>query len=275
MTEPIHYKGADYESIESMPPNIRAAYEQSQRNRARNRQDLEQAQQHAEQDQQQAQPAWHGSKKVSVPAGFEPVTEMGQVVAVLKYTGVRLWPNVGTPMPDLVVRYRDGFAFRSGLAGRDLHAWRWEDVAAIQSDLHSWHDKTGSYVDREFTLTKSSGDKVVLGDGLENVAEEASVIKRTVFARMEPALTQRYQAGEALTFGPVTVHHQNGLTLDGKTFAWNAIGEVELNDGRLKVTLSDGQKHQAPVSAIPNVELLCRIIGVNFGPDDLVHRGRM
>jgi len=274
MSAPIHWKGTDYDSVEAMPPNIRAAYEQSQRDKAHNQQDQEQAQQGAKHDQQPARPAWGGTVTVSVPAGFESVTGLGPVKAVHKFTGVRLWPNVGTPMPDLLVRYRDGLAFRAGLAGRDLHAWRWEEVAAIQSDLHSWTDRTGSYVDREFTLTKISGEKVMLGDGLENVGEGASAIKHAVFALMGPVLAQRYQAGEALTFGPVTIDRQNGLQLEGKLFAWNAIGDIQVKAGRLQVTLSDGTKHEARVSAIPNIEMLCQVIGANLNSAEMIYPRR-
>ena len=270
MSAPIHFKGTDYESVEVMPPNIRAAYEQSQRDKARNQQDHEQAQQDVKHDQQQVKPAWGGSVTVSVPTGFESVTGLGPLKAVHKFTGIRLWPTVGTPMPDLLVRYRDGFAFRAGMAGRDLQAWRWEEVAAIQSDLHSWTDRTGSYVDREFTLTKTSGERVVLGDGLENVGEGAQAIKHAVFALMGPALAQRYQAGETVTFGPVTIQRQNGLQLAGKLYAWNAIGDVQVKAGQFLVTLSDGTKHEARVSAIPNIEMLCQVIGANLNSGEMV-----
>jgi hypothetical protein len=39
------------------------------------------------------------------------------------------------------------------------------------------------------------------------------------------------------------------------------------------VTLSSGKLHEARVSAIPNVELLCQIIGVHFDPVELAHPG--
>ena len=89
--------------------------------------------------------------------------------------------------------------------------------------------------------------------------------------RLGPALAQRYQAGEALTFGPVTIHHQNGLQVDGKPNAWDAIRNIALERGRFKITLSDGKQHELRASAIPNIELLCRLIGLNINSHDLMY----
>ena len=72
--------------------------------------------------------------------------------------------------------------------------------------------------------------------------------------------------GPALAVGLAspTVQRQHGLQLDGKTYAWNSIQDIQVDDGRLKVTLRAGQKHEARVSAIPNIEVLCQLIGVKL-----------
>jgi hypothetical protein len=69
----------------------------------------------------------------------------------------------------------------------------------------------------------------------------------------------------------VTVQRQNGLQLEGKLFAWNAIGDIQVKAGRFQVTLRDGKTHEAPVSAIPNVEMLCQVIGAKLNPQELEH----
>ena len=71
----------------------------------------------------------------------------------------------------------------------------------------------------------------------------------------------------------MTIHRQDGLRLDGKHYAWNPIGHATVIDGRFKVTLGARKKHETPASAIPNVALLCRIIGVKLQPEDLAHLG--
>ncbi len=268
MNQPIHFKGTAYASLESMPPAIRAAYEQSQRDRSHN----QSGQGGEARDDQPPQPAWSGGRPAGgapVPAGFETVTGLGPAVAAQKYDWTGILPNFGTPRAHELVRYRDGFAYRAG--GKDIHTWRWDEVAVIQSHIsRSAADSNGIVsMTREFTLTNTKGDKVILDGGLSNVSAEAAAIKHEVFARLGPALAQRYQADEALTFGVVTVQRQNGLQLDGKLFAWNAIAEVQVKAGQFQVTLSDGKTHAARVSAIPNIELLCQVIGAKLSAHEL------
>ena len=281
MSARIHFKGTDYDSVEAMPPHIRRAYEQSQRDKVRPQRsqadDGEEAGEEKDADagsdehEAQPKPAWSGAlpgSGVPVPEGFESVTSLGPATAVQKYDWSGILPDFGTPRARVVVHYRDGFAYQTG--GKDIHTWRWDEVAGIQSNLSRHPARYGNYyTQHQYTLTNQHGDKVILDDGLTNVPAEASAIKQAVFALMGPALVHRYQAGEALTFGPVTVQRQNGLQLEGKLFAWNAIGDIQVKAGRFLVTLSDGKTHQAPVSAIPNVEMLCQVIGAKWSPQEL------
>ena len=264
----IHFRNTDYDSLESMPATIRAAYEQAQRDRARN----QVGQTDAARADGQPQPAWSGGRPgggVPVPAGFETVTGLGPAVAAQKYDWTGILPNFGTPRAHELVRYRDGFAYRAG--GKDIHTWRWDEVAVIQSHIsRSAADSNGTVsMTHAFTLTNTNGDKVILDGGLSNVSAEAAAIKHAVFALLGPALAQRYQADEALAFGPVTVQRQNGLQLEGTLFAWNAIADVQVKAGQFQVTLSDGKTHAAHVSAIPNIEMLCQVIGAKLSAHEL------
>jgi hypothetical protein len=120
------------------------------------------------------------------------------------------------------------------------------------------------WTEREYTLIKKNGEKVILDDRLKQVGGEGEATKKAVYALIAPPLVKGYQAGETLTFGPVTVQRQNGLQLSGQAYAWDAIQDVRVEAGRFKVTLRDGKKHEARVNAIPNLEVLCQIIGVNM-----------
>lgn len=279
MSAPIHWKGTDYDSVEAMPPNIRASYEQSQRDKAQNQQaqpEVQSGHEH-ERGEPPAQPfqrAWGGPRpkgSVPVPAEFESVTSLGPADAVLEEApGISFGLNIGTPLAKVLVRYRDGFAFRAG--GKDIHTWRWDEVAAIQTN-NSWHSggrESYSYTWHEYTLTKHSGEKVILDGTLKDIGD-LEHIKHAVFALLEPPLAQRYRGGEALTFGPVTIDHQNGLQMDGKPYAWDAIQNIEVERGRFKITLKDGKHHDVRVSAIPNIELLCQLIGLNLYSGELAY----
>ena len=57
--------------------------------------------------------------------------------------------------------------------------------------------------------------------------------------------------------------------MGGKTYAWADIIEVKVDNGRLTVRMRDDHKHEERTSEIPNVELLCRLIGVELRPTQL------
>jgi hypothetical protein len=215
-------------------------------------------------------PAWGGPRpegSVPVPAEFDQVTNLGPAAAVHEHQdqGIRILPNFGPPRPSVLVRYRDGLAYRTG---KDLHTWRWEEVAVIVSNSSMHDSEHHVWTAYEYTLTKSSGEKVILDDGVKEIEDAIKPIKQAVFARLLPPLSQAYGAGQAVTFGPVTIHKQNGIQLDGKPYAWNAILDIKVDRGRFTVTLRDIKKGQAGgqarVSAIPNIELLGQLIGLKF-----------
>jgi len=198
-------------------------------------------------------------RSVPVPVEFDAVTSLGPATAVHLHEGLRL-PGFGPSRPNALVVYQDGLAFRTG---KEVHAWRWEDVAAIVSNV--WF--SGSHLiitEHEYTLIKTSGEKVILDDGLKDIEAAVAPIKRAVFARLWPPLAQAYGAGQALTFGPVTLHKPEGIQVDGKPLAWSTILEIKTERGRLSVTLRDSKKHEARVSAIPNVELAARLLGLDY-----------
>jgi hypothetical protein len=195
---------------------------------------------------------------------------------VTEHQGIRLLPSFGPPRVHMMVRYRDGLAYRT--SGQEVHTLPWPEVAVITSNITAHDHGTARggrnlFFDQEYALTKTNGDQVILDDGLKDLGDEARAIKKAVFALLRPPALQRYKAGEALTFGPVTIQQQTGLQLDGQPYAWDAIQKVQVSDGRLKVTLSTGKHHEARVNAIPNVDLLLQIIGVHFEPEDLAYLG--
>jgi hypothetical protein len=273
------YKGTEYTSLESMPPDVRAEYEKRLQIQNQLHRGLEQAQRGLEQAQhgadqalsglsatEPATPAWGGSHSpgaVVVPQAFDPVTSLGPATAVFERDSdlILAFPSFGPPKPNALVLYRDGFAFHKG---QELHIWRWDEIVFIQSNVWREGSIGSRYTEHEYTLTQRSGEKVILGNRIKSVGGAAEAIKRQVFAQLLPPLAQTYGAGQALTFGPVTIHKQNGLQLDGKPHAWDAIQDIQVDRGRFKLSLRDGKRHEARASAIPNIELLAQLIGLKF-----------
>lgn len=213
-------------------------------------------------------PAWgkpRAAGTVPVPAQFDSETDLGPAAAVYRHKGSMLFAALGGTKPKELVLYRDGLAFQKG--GKEVHTWRWPEVAAILTRLHFVvPGGGGDLTSHEFTLLKGSGEKLVLDDdlGYAEIEELIEPVKEAVYALLYPPLAQRYGAGQGVTFGPVTVHRANGLEMGGKTCAWADIIEVKVDNGRLTVTMRDDRKHEVRTSEIPNVELLCRLIGVEL-----------
>jgi hypothetical protein len=263
-------------SIEGRPgsPEEQARRRQA-KEQARQRQAKEQQAQRAKQGPAPATaaPAWGGPRHrgvVPVPQAFDAVSDLGPASAVFERDpGTWPFPSFGPPKPNELVLYRDGFAFHSG---KDLHTWRWEEVAVIVSDLTEQISSRGMGFDgSDYTLTKSSGDKVILDDRIKGIRRALESIKQNVTARLLPPLAQAYHSGQAVTFGPVTVHKQNGLQLDGKLYPWDTILNIKVESGRFKITLRDEKKHEARTSHIPNIELLGQLIGLKFYESSLAY----
>ena len=77
-------------------------------------------------------PAWGKARPAStvpVPARFDPVTELGTAMAVYRHQGAMLLAALSGTKPKELVLYQDGLAFHTG--GKEIHTWRWPEVAAI------------------------------------------------------------------------------------------------------------------------------------------------
>ena len=286
MSDAIHFKGTDYDSVEAMPPDIRRAYEQFQLDKARlqlalatqtddeDQTDQAEADEDDEAAQSKLKPAWGGARSdgsVPVPPEFEQVTGLGRAAGVLKRAGLQLLPEFGTPRAHVFVRYHDGFAYRTG--SKDIHVWRWNEVAAIHSNL-AFRSKAVDLT--EHTLTNLNGEQVILdenllGDnGLPGVGD-LDHAKKAVYALLWPPLSKRYQSGEDLAFGTVAVHSRTGLLMEGKNYAWEAIQVIKVVQGRFRITLRDGKHHEVRTFTIPNIELLCRLIGLDLATNELYY----
>jgi ribosomal protein S27E len=219
-------------------------------------------------------PAWgvpRAAGTVPVPAQFDPVTNLGAATAVYRNKGLMPLAALSGKKPKDLVLYQDGLAFHKG--GKEIYTWRWPEVAAILTNMKfvPSEDSGSGYTTNEYILMKGSGEKLVLDNDLGFIEIEKLIqsIKDAVYALLYPPLAEQYSAGQAVTFGSLTVHRMNGLEMGGKTYAWANIVEVKVDNGRLTVTMRDDHKHEVQTSEIPNVELLCRLIGVELQPTQL------
>ena len=277
MTPTIHFLGKEYTSVEDMTPQIRQAYEKlsAALKTKLPGQDIDQifegesdqAFTIPDRDERTGSPlqAWGGQREqgsVAVPLEFDNVASLGPATAVYGHNSAELY-LFGASKVKVLVLYGDGFAYQTG--AKDIHIWHWDEVAVIQSNVRMTSDGHGyTGHDHEYTLIKRNGEKLLLNDVLKDVEEIIEPIKRNVFALLLSPLTQQYDSGQAVTFGPVTIHRQNGVQINGKSYAWNDIMDIKVERGRFIITLRDSKQHEVRVSAIPNIELLCQMIGLKL-----------
>lgn len=313
MSDPIYFKGEKYSSVEEMPPEVRSAYDYVQID-ADFRAALEPLK--AMSGGGTPHPWDTGSSGVSVPAGYDSVSNLGpaeqvflinrdvggafvglifggllmisglvafgaMIISIIQhhfevwglivgltfvglggfllYAGfLTLWSQwMGIQS---AVTYRDGFAYQQG---GTAHVWPYQEIAAIFSDEVFHSSRRRGYTSRSYTLIKKSGEKItLLGDQLQGTTTLIGTIKRRVVALLDQPLQQAYAEGQPVTFGPVTVSKQ-GIQAGSKQFAWGDVLNVEVKSGNLIVNLRQGGSHKIRAKAIPNIESLCQLIGVN------------
>lgn len=166
--------------------------------------------------------------------------------------------------PRVAVVYRDGFAYRDW---RSVHQIRWNEIETIKSKVSFTRSKYGrTYMNLSYTFWKTGGEKLSFNDSLENAQSFATAVKQGVYARLQPELAQRYDLGQPLTFGPVTISKTDGLQYGSKRLAWNDILEMKTTSAELQITMRNSGlfsgRHNIPLSSIPNAELMLQLMGV-------------
>ena len=218
-------------------------------------------------------PAWGGARKqgsVPVPLEFENITSLGPATAVYGNNDkIGLFYNnmgwtLGNQEPKRLVLYRDGLAYKAG--NESIQIWGWDEITIIATNADSERTRRPFY---SYTLTRKSGETLVLDETLQNVEDFMPSVKRSVFALLLPPLKASYMSGQAIAFGSVTIHHRDGLQMGGKTHLWEDIMDIKVRRGRFKVILRNGEEYEVRASSIPNIEMLCNVIGLKLNQADL------
>jgi hypothetical protein len=198
----------------------------------------------------------------SLPAASAPLLIAGLFLCLGLWNLVRLRGGAGT-----VMLYQAGFA---ALVGSSTTVWPWAEIATILSKEKLVRGRRASYQERCYEISKLSGETLLLlGDHFEDMVGLAGTIKERVGAHLLPPLQARYDAGQPLTFGAVTVS-RNGIEAGGRRLAWGAVANVVVKDGRLIVTPREGAALKVKASKIPNIEQLGALIGVDPARMDLM-----
>jgi len=159
------------------------------------------------------------------------------------------------------VVYQDGLGYSDYKGVRTL---RWDQITGMTSAVTK-HYRNGIYVGTThiYTIWDRQGKKLVLNDSFPKVEDLANVIRQGTFPHLYKAYSDHYNAGRPVQFGPVTISKADGITVQKKSYKWDEVGQVSVEQGILKVAKKGGgwfSGANAMLAAIPNYEVLLSII---------------
>jgi hypothetical protein len=168
-----------------------------------------------------------------------------------------------------VVVSERGFAYKDR---KGIQIWRWEDVVSMTSAItRHYHNGIYTGTTHVYTLHNRKNRRLVLSDTLSKVEDLAKDIDESIFPLLYRRAADGFNAGQAITFGPVTISTA-GIVIGKKTYTWPDVKEVSIHKGILKISRKEGgwfSGASATASNIPNLRVLLSLIdqvtGVNAG----------
>ena len=164
------------------------------------------------------------------------------------------------------VIYQNGFAYSTF---KGVQSWKWENVRDITSSvLRQYTNGVYSGTIHIYILVNSQGEKIKLDDSLKDVEKMYDQIHKNSFPYRYERLANAYNSGKNVNFGTVSLSKTVGIQIGKKTYPWNEIEEVAIQNGMLSVKKKDGRWFsgaKSAVSLIPNLFVLLSIIDQMVG----------
>lgn len=188
--------------------------------------------------------SWPGQPYVSIG--------IGAISGLLLYLWLRKKDNEAR-------LYEDGILY---LRGGVQYALRWREISAIwqQSVRRSVNFiPVGTF--HEYTLQTTDGMFVLKGD-LEDVQQLGQQIQRSLFADQIEATIDRFNDGEGLRFGVLSLSRV-GVEYGDGLLPWSQVAKIDLQDGHVRVHAEGKWLAWAnvPVAAIPNFLVFWALVG--------------
>jgi hypothetical protein len=168
-----------------------------------------------------------------------------------------------------VVVYEKGLVYHDR---RGLQPIRWEEIGEFYISIirnYSYGILTGTTY--HYTIRKLTGGRLEFDNRLERVQHLGSLIGRHTLPIQYQLAADIYNSGQTASFGPVAISRA-GLTVTQKTYPWNDIEQVSVQQGTFKVSKKGGgwfSGAATPVAAIPNLEamlsIIDQVVGVKVG----------
>ncbi|HEX7733731.1 MAG TPA: DUF6585 family protein [Ktedonobacteraceae bacterium] len=161
--------------------------------------------------------------------------------------------------------YERGFVFKKG--SQAAQPFRWDQIEA------AWHSVTRHYRNGIYTGTthryrvrRNDGYEVILNDRFNKVGELGDLVHNSVTSAKIPQVLAAYNAGQAITFGPLSVSTQ-GIWNGKSMLPWAEVKDISIQSGYIAVSKAGKwlRWSSQPVSAVPNpflfIALVRRVLG--------------
>ena len=156
--------------------------------------------------------------------------------------------------------------FDKGLSYTDhngVRDWDWGNIEWFFITItRYYHFGIHTRTRYQYILKSLSGSELKLDDRLVNIETLGQIIAQKVTPIQFRKILHATRAGQTVKLGPISID-KNGLGVDQRTYTWDDIDSVEIKNGYFKVRKrGDGLfiSPKTPISAIPNLDALVRII---------------
>ncbi len=151
------------------------------------------------------------------------------------------------------------------LPGSTHRSLRWEEITGVSNI--TTQDSIRGHILRtkhQVKIFPVQGRPITLDDRFDNLLELTTRLKANLYPRILPGLRARFKAGQALSFGPITIQ-ANVLSIRGRQLQWASINHITVLSGRLVIAINDQdvthpKKISLPIQQIPNLELFLQVL---------------
>lgn len=159
-----------------------------------------------------------------------------------------------------VLVYPSGLVYQRGSSTTDIP---WQEIVAVRTQGPGLGLRlAGVARPLSLVLETKDGSRLRFTQELQNFKSLVETVKQKVYPPMLRALTERFNRGGAVDFGPITLSPE-ALRVGRQEIPWPQVAGAEIAAGKLTLIPVQGSRHsriQLSTAQIPNVDLCFQMI---------------
>lgn len=154
--------------------------------------------------------------------------------------------------------FEKGVQYRSFLLRR--YSYDWSEISGISSSA-----TRTTIFGREIRTIPSgviflyNGKSIDLTNNIQNIPRLVAIMKSNIYPLIWPTLKSLFRSGEAAHFGRLRLT-RDYIQIARKRIPWTIVEGLRVDSGFLVVKLRDTTSQFVPISKIPNLELLLKLV---------------